>query len=409
MSTVLVLARETPFPPDTGDRVVTHGFIRGLAERGHAVHVVAYGTGTDRERAESLADYAASVRLVPRAESDLPPRLRKLRNYASGRSDVMAMFESPSLAAAPRERIHKLDPDAVLADPPYIGQVFRDSGVRRAAEAADSTLVTNAHVVEFAVHRRYRNLASDLETQAELTLETPRLRREEVAVYEASDRVLVLGSEDREELVEAGVSTPIATQHVALDPIEYAVEGDETGFADPDATDLLFFGSYGWFPNEDAVTTFAETAWPQIRNARPDARLIVAGRNAPDSVQELDARPGVEFVGEVPDLGAAVRDAAAVVAPLRIGGGTRLKILESMAWGAPVVTTAAGFEGVDARPGAEVAVATDWMEFAETATEVLDSPARRTRLGRNARRRVEQVYAMDEAAAELEANLELDE
>ncbi|MFC4550707.1 glycosyltransferase, partial [Halorussus sp. GCM10023401] len=219
-ATVLVLSREVPHPPDAGDRIVTHGFVRGLAERGHAVHALTYGeTEDDRERARTLAETAESVRLTPREKSPLPARLRKLRNFAAGRSDVMAMFESPSLATATRRAILDLDPDAVLAEHPYIGQVFRESGVRRAAREADATLVTNAHVVEFAVHRRYRDLAPDLETRAELALETPRLRREELAVYEASDRVLVLGTEDRRELSDC--STPVATQHVGLDLSKY--------------------------------------------------------------------------------------------------------------------------------------------------------------------------------------------
>lgn len=427
MSTVLVLARDVPFPPNAGDRVVTYGFVRGLVERGHDVHVISLGSASDRERARALAGTAASVRLVPRARSRLPPRLRKLRNYARGRSDVMAMFETPALARRARRAISALEPDAVVAQHPYVGQVFREPDVRRAAERAGSRLVTNAHVVEFAVHRRYRDLADDRETRVELAFEIPWLRREELAVYEASDRVLVLGAEDRAVLDDAGVETPVAVQHVALDLDEYepavpegdnpAVSGAEVAGSSEDtdsgstssSTDLLFFGSYGWFPNEDAVTTFVAEALPGIRAEHPDARLVVAGRNAPASVRALDAEPGVEFVGEVPDLAGAVRDAAAVVAPLRVGGGTRLKVLESMAWGAPVVTTTAGFEGVDARPGADVVVAADWDEFAARTCVLLDSPARRARLGRNARRRVEQVYALDEAAAELSANLGLRE
>jgi len=419
VATVLVLAREVPYPPNAGDRVVTHGFVRGLARRGHAVHVLALGRESDRERAAALAEVAASVRLVPRAKSRLPARLRKLRNYAAGRSDVMAMFETPGLARTAASRIRALAPDAVLAQHPYVGQAFRDDAVYRAADAVGTHLVTNAHVVEFAVHRRYRDLAPAFPTRAELAVETPRLRREELATYEAADRVLVLGSEDRAELADAELSTPVAVQHVALDPGEYEpchadsgpeVSGPESASARTggSATDLLFFGSYGWFPNEDAITAFADEAFPLIRRARPDARLRVAGRDAPESVRELDARPGVEFVGELADLGRAVRDAAVVLAPLRIGGGTRLKVLEAMAWGAPVLTTPAGFEGVDARPGADVAVADGWPAFAATAVELLDSPARRARLGRNARRRIEQVYALDEAAAELEANLGLD-
>lgn len=413
MSSVLVLARETPHPPNAGDRIVTRGFVRGLAERGHAVHVLAYGDETDRDRAEALTGagesdaVCESVRLVPREKSRLPPRLRKLRHYAAGRSDVMGMFGSESLTRATRDRVRSLEPDAVLAEHPYIGQVFRDSGVRAAADAAGSALVTNAHVVEFAVHRRYRALAAGLEKRVELAAETPRLRREELAVYEASDRVLVLGSEDRTELVRAGVSTPIATQHVGIDPGEY----DPASPAERarEATDLLFFGSYGWFPNEDAATAFADAGFPRVRARRPDARLVVAGRNAPESVRALGDRPGVTFAGEVADLASAVRDAAAVLAPLRIGGGTRLKVLESMAWGAPVVATGPGFEGVDARPDADVAVADDWDGFADRAADLLDSPERRERLGRNARRRIEQVYALDEATAELEANLGLGE
>ena len=413
MATVLVLARDVPYPPNAGDRVVTHGFVRGLTERGHEVHAVALGDESDGERARAFAGIAESVHLAPRGESRLPPRLRKLRNYVGGRSDVMAMFESPALARTARERILAVEPDAVLAEHPYVGQVFRDEGVRRAADSTGATLVTNAHVVEFAVHRRYRELADGLETRAELAFEVPRLRREELEVYEASDRVIVLGSEDRAELARAGVLTPIATQHVALDPDEYEL-GDphdfESATHSPDgATDLLFFGSYGWFPNEDAITTFVAEAFPRIRAARPDARLLVAGRNAPESVRRLDDRSGVAFVGTIPDLAGAVHDSAAVLAPLRIGGGTRLKVLESMAWGAPVVTTAAGFEGVDARPDADVAVADGWSGFAQRTVELLDSPERRARLGRNARRRIEQVYAMDEAAAELEANLDLRE
>lgn len=425
VATVLVLAREVPHPPTAGDRVVTHGFVRGLAERGHAVHVLALGRESDRERARALAAVAESVRLVPRTKSRLPAPLRKLRNYAAGRSDVMAMFETPGLVAAVRERLRALAPDAVLAEHPYIGQVFRDSAVRRVADESGARLVTNAHVVEFAVHDRYRDLAPDLGTRVELALETPRLRREERAVYEASDRVLVLGAGDRAALVAAGVETPVAVQHVALDPDEYdpapeaeasstrsvfgvssAGPGSDASNAGP-GSDLLFFGSYGWFPNVDAVTAFVDAAWPDIRAERPETRFVVAGRNATDAVRAVADRPGVTFVGEIPDLGRAVRNAAAVVVPLRVGGGTRLKVLESMAWGAPVVTTAAGFEGVDARPDADVAVADDWDGFADRAVELLDAPERRARLGRNARRRIEQVYALDDAAAELEANLGL--
>ena len=402
MSRVLFLAREVPYPPNAGDRIVTHGFVRALSARGHEVHVLAYARGDDGAAA-SVRDRCASVVRVDGTSSPLPPTARKAVRAALGRSDVMEMFYADAFRDAAARRIETLAPDVVVAQHPYMAQFFRDDAVCEAAARADARLVTSAHVVEFAAHRLHRAAADDPKTRAELAFEIPRLRRDELAAYRASDRVLVLGEEDRERLADR-ITRPVARQRVALDADGYRY--------DPDARPtggkrLLFFGSYDWFPNEDGALAFAEEAWPQIRDAHPDAEFAVAGRGATDAVRALGDRPGVEFVGEVADLAAAVRDAAVVVAPLRIGGGVRIKILESMAWGAPVVSTRRGFEGVDATPGADLLVADDWDGFVERVNRLLGDPDERARLGRSARERIEETYAHETVGAELEENLGL--
>ncbi|WP_101297916.1 glycosyltransferase family 4 protein [Halegenticoccus soli] len=400
MSDVLVLTRDVPHPPNAGDRIVTSGFVRGLAARDHAVHLLSYGGDGDRSRAAALSDPCETVRLVSDPGTSLPPRIRKLGNALLGRSDVMRMFYSDAYRRAAAEAIRAVSPDVVLAEHPYMGQVFLDREVKRAARAADARLVTNAHVVEYAAHEAYRDLVDDPLARLHLRHEIPKLRREELSVYRASDRTLVLGAEDRAEL-DPHVPGPVRRQRVGLDLDAY----DPAPGADADGARLLFFGSYEWFPNEDAVRYFARRVFPEIRARRPDAEFVVAGRGAPDSVGALDDRPGVAVVGEVADLGSAVRDAAAVVAPLRVGGGTRLKVLESMAWGAPVVTTAPGFEGVEARPGEDLLVADAWSEFVDATVGLLSRPDRRERIGRNAREAVESTYSIDAAAAELVENL----
>lgn len=402
MSTVLVLARELPFPPNAGDRIVTYGFLCGLAARGHEVHLLAYGRAGDGPAAERLQETCASVVRVPRPESSLPPTARKLARAGIGRSDVMEMFSSTDFRNAAASRIRALAPAVVLAQHPYMGQVFREPVVERAVAETDARLVTNAHVIEYAAHRRQHEHSDDPLERAMLTLEIPRLRRAELAVYEAADRTLVLGEEDREEL-RGRVSGPVTCQRVALD-----VESYTPSTTADHPNHLLFFGSYDWFPNEDAVSFFCESVFPEIRAARPATELVVAGRGAPPAVRALGARPGITVLGEVEDLASLVRSAAVVVAPLRVGGGVRLKVLESMAWGTPVVTSGPGFEGVVARPGEDLLVAADWREFVTETVGLLDDPDERRRIAENARQRIEETYSLSSASGELAANLGLD-
>ncbi|MFC6824415.1 glycosyltransferase family 4 protein [Halopelagius fulvigenes] len=402
MSRILFLARGVPFPPNSGDSIVTYGFVRALANRGHDVHLLAYARDDDAETVPGVRDVCESIVRVEGTESPLPPTARKVARAALGRSDVMEMFDADSMREAAARRITTLSPDVVVGQHPYLARAFRDEDVRAAAAWADARLVTSAHVVEFAAHRLHRATASDVKTRAELSLEIPRLRREELATYQASDRVLVLGERDRRRLEER-VTTPVKRQRVAIDAAEY-----ETADRPVEGKRLLFFGSYEWFPNEDGVLAFAEGPWPEIREVHPDAEFVVAGRDANDAVRSLGERPGITFAGEVEDIGAAVRDAAVMVTPLRIGGGVRIKILESMAWETPIVTTRRGFEGVDAEPGEDVLVADDWDEFVAGTNRLLSDPEERKRLAANARERIETAYAPDDVAAELESNLGID-
>lgn len=402
MSRVLLLTRELPHPPNAGDRIVTYGFVRALVERGHEVHVLSYARPGDDDAAAALREECATLHRVPGPDRRLPTPVRKAARYARGRSHVMAMFDSAAFREATADRVREVAPDAVLAQHPYMGQVFRDERVDAAIESVGARRVTNAHVVEYVAHERQRQFADDLRTRAELALEIPRLREAELAAYEASDLTIVLGDEDRRELAPR-VSGPVATQRVILDPDRYdpAAAGDEVPGR------LLFFGSYDWFPNEDGIAYFCEEAFPAIRRGHPDVELLIAGRGAPPSVRALGEEPNVAFVGEVDDLGSLIRTASAVVAPIRVGGGVRIKVLESMAWRVPVVTTPGGFEGVDATPGEDLLVAEGATALADATVGLLRDRERRRALRESARETVEERYSVDAVAGELESTLGL--
>ena len=425
MSRLLALTRELPYPPDAGDRIVTGGFLRALARRGHEVHLLSYARPDDDPAADALRSVCESIARVPSAGSPLPAPVRKAVRASLGRSDVMATFDSAAFREAAARRIRETTPDVVLAQHPYMGQCFLDDRVEAALDRADAAPVTSAHVVEYAAHRRLREHAEDLRTRAALAAEVPRLRRRELAVYERSARTLVLGREDRAEFADE-VSGPVVRQRVGLDVDEYdagtAADGRTAatndakadggrgggGGGDGDDDRLLFFGSYDWFPNADAARHLCETVFPAVRDRYGAVELTLAGRGADEDVAAYGEREGVTFLGEVPDLAPLVREAAAVVAPLRVGGGTRIKVLESMAWGAPVVTTPAGCEGVEAEPGEALVVADGVAEFAEATVRLVRDREERERIGANARRTIEEHYSISAIAGELERNLGLE-
>jgi glycosyltransferase involved in cell wall biosynthesis len=169
----------------------------------------------------------------------------------------------------------------------------------------------------------------------------------------------------------------------------------------PDGRTLLFFGALDYWPNVDGLLFFLDAIWPRLAASHPAARVRIVGRRPPPALLARRG-PRVEIAGFVEDLRPSLASAAAVVVPLRLGGGTRLKILEAMAMARPVVSTVRGAEGIDAAPGRELLLADDPEGFAAALRRLLDDPTLGARLGRAARALVVERYAWRTSVRELE-------
>ena len=172
------------------------------------------------------------------------------------------------------------------------------------------------------------------------------------------------------------------------------------------ATELVFTGSLDWYPNEDAVLHFVDAILPRIRREVPEASLTVAGRNPTPRLRARAAAAGVRVTGTVDDVRPFVHEAAVFVVPLRIGGGTRLKIFEALAMRKAVVSTTVGAEGLPLTPGEHFLQADDPGDFANHVIELLRAPERRRALGATGRRLVEERYSWAQVAREFEARCE---
>ncbi len=164
---------------------------------------------------------------------------------------------------------------------------------------------------------------------------------------------------------------------------------------------LLYFGAINYYPNQEAVLYFIDHIFPLIKQRRPNAKFRILGPGSPEAVLARQGN-GVEVLGMVDEVGPHIERAAAVVVPLRIGGGTRLKIVEAMAKGKPIISTRLGAEGIDVVHDESALLADEPNEFAVQVERVLADPALAVRLGRGARRLAEERYSWRSIVTGLE-------
>jgi glycosyltransferase involved in cell wall biosynthesis len=197
---------------------------------------------------------------------------------------------------------------------------------------------------------------------------------------------------------------PLAPTHLQLAVVPNGVDtaACSGNFGEPQADTLIYPGALSYDANFDAVAHFLRAILPRLRAARPGVRLRVTGRAAPEQIAALPAADGVEFTGYLDDVRPAVACAWAEVVPLRKGGGTRLKVLEALALGTPVVSTTKGVEGLELEDDRHVLVADTAHGFAAATERLLGQPELRARLGAAGRQVVRERYDWRAIGARLD-------
>lgn len=200
-----------------------------------------------------------------------------------------------------------------------------------------------------------------------------RTKKEELATYSASDAVIGVSSLDVELLNQQADMPPLY-----LLPIIMAARIREVAPRDPEC---LFIGGFRHPPNIDGLLWFCETVWPRVREQVADATLTVIGSYAPPEIQALAPLCGIRMLGFVEDTTPYLDRAAVSIAPLRYGAGMKGKVMEALAWGLPVVTTAVGAQGLEVISGQELALAEKSPDFAKAVVDLLQNPAQAAQMG----------------------------
>lgn len=231
------------------------------------------------------------------------------------------------------------------------------------------------HNVESILWRRQADTERRLAQRAVFQLEAWKMDRYERATVGRFDHVIAVSDADRDAMTRMVSADRITVVPTGVDTKAFR---PTTRMVTPEPV-VLFLGSMDWEPNIDGVQYFVETMWPAIRAAVPGARFQVVGRSPAASIRRL-ASDDVEIVGTVPSVIEYLHRAAAVVVPLRVGGGTRLKIYEAMGAGKAVISTTIGAEGLDYHDGRDILIADTPDAFARSVIEVLRDAERRRSL-----------------------------
>jgi glycosyltransferase involved in cell wall biosynthesis len=240
--------------------------------------------------------------------------------------------------------------------------------------------VLDAHNVEYVTAERLAAIAASRPYRLYGRRQTTALKREEAAVWRSATSIVCTSPVDRERIKGDFPDAEVDVAPNAIDVDRFA------GFdpAPERSTTILFVGKADYRPNSDAIRWFCGDILPLIRERRPDAKFRVIGASFGRGFDKWCNQPGVSFAGVVPDVLPDLRDAAVVVAPLRSGSGTRLKLLEAFAAGRPVVTTTVGSEGLPVEHDRHVLVADTPRAFADAVLALLEDPARGRRLAASA-------------------------
>jgi glycosyltransferase involved in cell wall biosynthesis len=383
---ILFVATNLPVPPNSGQSIRSLSILRALASSGHKLSFISFSSKGRVEDLHPLPSFCCSIDLLNKEmrnltqHTDYLPRLKCLLKL---KCHSVERFRSEAMHKRIEANLNGAKYNLIVCD-----------GIYALVNIPKTTIpiFLNCHNVEYMILRRYAEIEKNPVKKYYATVESNLMRiverngcRQVAGAMACSQIDLEILQKLQPDLSISVIPNVVDTD--SIQPLNHArLEG-----TDP----VLFFqGAMDWYPNRDAVEFFVRSILPHVRAECPKAKFVIAGRNPPTGfVEQFKSDPKIEFTGTVPDMRPYLAAATVVIVPLRLGGGTRIKMLEACAAGKPIVSTGIGAEGLDLKFGKEILLADDAAEFARSIVNLLRDPVRCNALAESARTAVVERYS----------------
>lgn len=387
---VLFITAALPFPLDSGDKIKSFNTIKYLSQKHeiflfsliHAAEEVGYK--------KHLEKYCKEVNLF-------------LINHATLRcwvSFIFAMLSCKPMAVyqfylkVMKEKIDKVIKNNNL-DLVYVNHAY----MLECITLGNVKVMLDEHNIEWDLTLRQYLLEANVFKKITKFIEYRKLKNYEIEKCKKCDIVLTVSERDRNILAINGV------KNIFCVPIGVDAKEILTIKQNSSARDIVFFGSTSWSPNIDAIQWFCKDIFPLVRQKIFGAKFVIMTKDIPRCIRKFAQDKNIIFINPIGSPAEYLKNCAAFIVPLRIGGGMRVKILNAMAWGLPVVSTSIGAEGISAQDDRDILIRDECQGFAVAIANLIRDKKLRDRLSENGRILVEKSYDWNIIAKKLDALL----
>jgi glycosyltransferase involved in cell wall biosynthesis len=381
-------------PTNKGGQIRTLEIVRALHAR-HEIHYAALTQDPNSEGPARANEYSTKSYAYPHAvpsKRSLAFAWQLAGGFFSEMPLAVSRFYSPQMAAGLAALIEKERFDRIVCDFLAAAPHFSDPG----------KFVLFQHNVETMIWRRHVENATGPLQRAYLQMQANRMENYERRICRAAGSIIAVSDVDVRTMRELFQVERVAAVPTGVN-LGYFAAPPQLPARPADAADLVFVGSMDWMPNTDGVDYFAKSILPLIRQRKPECSIAIVGRDPSPATLSLAEGDSRFFVtGTVPDVRPYLWHSKATIVPLRIGGGTRLKVYESMAAGVPVISTTIGAEGLTYHAPANIRIADDPQAFADQCVELLDQPAIRASMAQAALEMVTDNFSSESVATRFE-------
>lgn len=395
---ILILCNKSPYPPREGGPIAMNMVVEGLVAENHQVKVLAVNSFKYNITGEDIPDEYRKETGIELIDVDLRIRpLAAFLNLFTGRSYHVDRFISDHFRKRLTEVLQEESYDIVQME-----TIFMAPYVDTVRACSKAKVVLRAHNIEYLIWERIANGTQNPLKRWYLKHLAVTLKRYELGMLPTFDGVAAITEKDatyfsgqavKRSSGQADFESRIADRRSRIISVPFGI--DLNNFPPPvpakEPVSLFTIGAMNWIPNAEGVKWFLHHVWPEIHKEFPSLIYYLAGREMPDWMLGISV-PNVEVLGEVPDAREFMDTCGIMVVPLLSGSGIRIKIIEAMAAGKPVISTLIGAEGIDCSNGKNILIANAPCEFIDMISLCINDMDRCQKLGREARELVERSY-----------------
>lgn len=390
---ILHISPNFPFPPDDGGRIVIYNSYKYLKAAGNHINFICLSKENIAEKYIRQFDIDSHPEVYE--DTSISSYWRIISCLVLGKSYFINKFFSQKFLSVLTERITASDYDVLhfegLHMVPYVVQIRK--------KFPEARIVVRLHNIESQIFRRFSKNTENIFLKSFFKRESKLITEIETWLYENIPNVVFISEEDRNNsLINKYNNSNSYVLSAGVDSEYFA------GLDNSKPRSLLYLGSMDWKPNEDAVIWFIEKVYEKLLIQFPDLKFYIVGKN-PSARLKAMANENIIITGRVDDVRPYIKETSISVIPIRVGGGMRVKILELMASGKPIVTSTIGAEGICYTRNKDIMIADTENEFISVLSELLNNPERLKKIGENARITVVNHYSWNSIISQYEKYL----